>query len=117
MNFSLLSTDDLPEPFTPLDRLLRLKLEEAAGKHFYLACDRATQDLLLQCEWRIVTNADTFTLAIACPNIEIYWHIASVLPQLGHPFAELAGCNAKIRISPPLGQGEAFDIWVKDIPS
>lgn len=106
-----LPLDDLPERATLLDRLLRLRLGEAAGKYFYNACDRTTQTLLSTCKWQIMTDASILTPAINCHDKEAYWCILSGIPQLGSRLTRFVN-QAKIQINPPVGEGRLLEIRV-----
>lgn len=112
---SPLPPDDLPAPFTPLDRLLRLRLQEKTAAYFYQSCDRITQILLSYCRWELSFKTDALTLIIHCIDGESYWHMMSMLQLLGDRLERIGTDRAKIRICPPEEQGQAFEVQVNEI--
>lgn len=112
-----LPADDQPNAWTLGDRVLRLKLEQRAGKHFYKSCDRISQALLDQCGWRLASEANATTLVVSCPTIEIYWHIVAALPQIGRRLQQFAGDRARLCIRPPLNKGEPLELSVRELPA
>lgn len=111
-----LPSDDLPPPPTPLDHLLRLRLEKQAGYHFLHTCDRITQSILAQCQWGIKTDAEVLTLVITCPDIEIYWYIISALPQFANALERITSF-ARVVVNPPPDKGRPFEVHVDEIPT
>lgn len=115
MNYPSLPPDDLPpSQTTRYDRILRRKLEDATGKHFYQACDRSTQILLSNCEWYITTHGTALTLVIACPDMVLNWRILNNIVEIGSWLEQLAS-SAKIRVCPPPSMGTPFEIRVNEI--
>lgn len=115
MNEPSLSADDLPlSKSTHADRMLRLQLEEATGRHFYKACDRSTQALLSSCDWYITINSRALILAIVCPDLVTNWRVSNKLVQIGNQLKQFSICS-KIRVYPPIGSGTPFEMRVDDI--
>lgn len=110
-----LPPDDLPpSEVTKQDGMLHLELERSTGICFFQACDRITQVLLSKCQWYLTKNSTTLTLIIDCPDIVSYWHIVSNIPQLGNRLERFTS-DAKIRVYPPFGKGNPFEIRVNEI--
>ncbi|MDP5338434.1 MAG: hypothetical protein NWQ28_07630 [Nodularia sp. (in: cyanobacteria)] len=110
-----LPPDDLPPTeVTKQDGMLHLELERSIGRCFFHACDRITQVLLSNCQWYLTKNSTTLTLIIDCPDIVSYWHIVSNIAQLGNRLERFTS-NAKIRVYPPFGKGQPFEISVNEI--
>ncbi len=110
-----LPPDDLPPTeVTKQDGMLHLELERSTGICFFQACDRITQVLLSKCQWYLTKNSTTLTLIIDCPDIVSYWHIVSNIPQLGNRLERFTS-DAKIRVYPPFGKGNPFEIRVNEI--
>jgi len=82
--------------------------------HFYKSCDHDTQGLLWDCTWGFITTADYPTLLIKCPSTEIYWHILTSLSVLAERMV-LFSYHARIRVYPPVGQGDPLELGVKEI--
>ena len=115
MNQSFLPPDDLPPVrVTQLDRMLRRQLEVSAGKRFYEVCGRITKALLSSCDWYITTNASGLTLVIVCPDVVTYWNIVSDIEQIGNRLERFSS-SATIRVCPPIGKGNPFEIRVDEI--
>ncbi|MDM9385164.1 hypothetical protein QUB80_31415 [Chlorogloeopsis sp. ULAP01] len=115
MNKPFLHPDDRPPTeVTQQDRMLHLELEQSIGSCFYQACDRITQVLLSQCQWYLITDANSMKLVIDCPDIVTYWHIVNNITQIGTKLEKYSS-DAKIRVYPPSGKGMPFEISVNEI--
>jgi hypothetical protein len=90
-----------------------LHLDGDPAHHFYQSCDQDTQGLLWDCTW-VITTVDCPTLLIKCPSTEIYWHILTSLTVLAERMA-LFSFQARIRVYPPIGQGDPLEVGVKEV--
>jgi hypothetical protein len=110
------SPDDLPpEQFMPPDRLLQRQLEDTIARRFYEACDGVTQSLLTGCEWYVRTHSSQLILVINCPDMSTNWRVLNNLLLLAAPL-ELFSNTGRVRICPPVGEGEPLDIRIDEIP-
>ncbi len=117
MKDSLLPPDDLPpSTATPLDRLLRLRLQETAGRRFFEGCDRITQTILSRCRWAITANPDIPTLSITCADTETYWYIISNLEEIATSLRTIADL-ARIQIYPPIDGCTPMQLDMDELPS
>jgi hypothetical protein len=115
MHQPTLPPDDLPpERLTPVDALLRRQLENSIGKRFYEGCDGVTQGLLLSCEWYVTIDAKALTLVIACPDQSTNWRILNNMVAIASSLEPLSK-QARIRVCPPVGSGDPFEIRVDEI--
>ncbi|WP_013320507.1 hypothetical protein [Gloeothece verrucosa] len=115
MSAGFFSPDDLPSAPTPLDRQLRLGLEEAVGKYFYAYCDAITQVLLSKSDWHFSITEEALRLIINCQNREVYWQILGVIEQLGLCIQEIASEQAIIRVCPSDQKKHPLEIQVGEI--
>ncbi len=115
MTHSSLLPDDLsPSNFSAEDRELSRQLEAAARRYFYEACDGVTQALLLNCEWRLVSNAEACRLIVATEDTTTYGRILNNLAPLGTALSHFIP-TARIRIFPPDAMGLPFEIRADEL--
>ncbi len=115
MNPTSFSPDDLPPAqLTPPDRALQRQLEDSIARRFYEACDGVTQSLLTGCEWCIQTRSSVLMLVINCPDMPTNWRVLNNLISLAAPL-ELFSNNVRVRICPPMGNGEPLEIRLDEI--
>jgi hypothetical protein len=109
------SPDDLPpsQP-TQIDNFLRRQLELSIGNNFYNACNNKVKILLASCEWYFTTNASAMTLVINCPDLTTGWNVLNEIVAIATTLEKFAS-SAKIRVSPPVGKGEPFEIRVDEL--
>lgn len=115
-DFLLPPDDSPPVTTTPLDRLLRLRLQETAGQRFFEGCDRMTQTILSHCHWAIAANPDIPTLSITCADTETYWSIISNLEEIASSLRSIADL-ARIQIYPPVDSGMPMELDADELPS
>jgi hypothetical protein len=109
------SPDDLPPPKpTQIDGFLRRQLEISIGKNFHDACNNKIKILLASCEWYFTTNASAMTLVINCPDLVTGWSVLNEIVAIATILEKFAS-SAKIRVSPPIGKGESFEIRVDEL--
>jgi hypothetical protein len=109
------SPDDLPPSrSTQIDGFLRRQLEISIGKNFYDNCSNTVKLLLTDCEWYFTTNASVITLVINCPDLTISWSVLNEIVAIATTLEKFAS-SAKIRVSPPVGKGEPFEIRVDEL--
>lgn len=111
-----LSADDLPplEP-TTLDRLLRRQLDEVLTRQFAEWADSVSLQLLSSCEWYVTTYGNVPTLVINCPDSVINWKMLHHVQELGSQLQAFSK-DSRIRICPPIGTGDPFEIRVDELP-
>lgn len=109
------SPDDLPpSELTQIDALLRRELELSIGKNFYADCSNKIKILLAKCEWYFTTNSSATTLVINCPDLTTSWSVLNEVVAIATALESFAS-SGKIRICPPVAQGEPFEIRVDEI--
>lgn len=110
-----LPPDDLPpEELTAGDRQLRQQLDASLTQRFQHHCNPFVKQLLAQCDWYITTTAKGMMLVIACPDAATNWQVLHDVQSLGAPMAQFSQ-EARIRIYPPIGTGEPFEIRVDEL--
>lgn len=109
----LLPPDDLPpDDLTEADLLLRRQLEISTSKLFFEACEGPIQSLLVECGWSI-TMATVPMLVIYCPDALHNWRVLGHMGALARTLADFSP-QAKIRVFPPAGTGDPFDLRVDE---
>ncbi|GAB1542031.1 hypothetical protein NUACC21_47040 [Scytonema sp. NUACC21] len=109
-----LPPEDLPSQDLQLDVLLLRQLEETVGKRFYQACGPIMRILLSSCHWYFTINAGTLTLLVICYDLESYWHIANIVPDIVKRL-KLFSNSAKIRLCPPVDKGIAREFGMDEV--
>jgi hypothetical protein len=108
-----LPPEDLPpNTLTDTDLLLRRQLEISTSKLFFEACEGPIQSLLMECGWSI-TMTMVPMLVIYCPDILHNWRVLSHMGAIAHSLAGFSP-QAKIRVFPPTGTGDPFDLRVDE---
>lgn len=115
MSYLSLHPDDLPPvELGAEDATLRRKLEESIGKRFYESCDGVTQSLLISCEWYVSNSSKGLVLVINCPDQVINWRVLNNVLPIGHCMAQFSQ-QARIRVCPPPGMGDPFEVRVDEL--
>ncbi|KAF3887057.1 MULTISPECIES: hypothetical protein [Nostocales] len=109
-----LPPDDQPSRSIHLDVLLHRQLEETICQKFYKACGPIMRFLLSSCHWYFTINAGTLTLLIICYDLESYWHIANVVPDIFKKL-KLFSNSAKIRLCPPTDKGVPWEVGMDEV--
>lgn len=112
MSFALPPEDHAPGSYSNLDVLLRRQLELSTRKHFFEACDGSTQSLLMECDWDM-SVAEALLLVIHCPDVLTNWRMLNRMTQMAETLSQFSPM-AKIRICPPTGEGDPFDMRVDE---
>lgn len=111
---SLLPDDLSPSDFSAEDQELSRQLEAAVRRYFYEACDGVTQALLLNCEWRLVSDAEACRLCVVAEDPTTYGRVLNNLTPLGHAVSQFVP-TAVIRIYPPEAMGVPFEIRADEL--
>lgn len=110
-----LPADDLPPiELSASDRALRRQLDASLTHRFEQQCDPFLKELLSLCDWYVTTYAHVVTLVIACPDMTTNWQMLHHVAYFGTPMEQFSQ-DAKIRIYPPIGTGEPFEIRVDEL--
>lgn len=112
MTFALPPEDQPPALTSDLDLVLRRQLELSTSKHFFEACNGATQSLLMECGWTISVS-EVLMLVIHCPSTTTNWRVLNRIAEIGEILAQFSPL-AKIRVYPPQGTGGPFDMRVNE---
>ncbi|MDX2229355.1 MAG: hypothetical protein NW220_06940 [Leptolyngbyaceae cyanobacterium bins.349] len=113
-NLSLSPDDQPPIELSASDRALRRQLDASLTQRFEHQCDPFLTQLLSRCDWYITTYTNVVTLVIACPDSSTNWEVLHHVAYFGTPMEQFSQ-DAKIRIYPPMGTGEPFEIRVDEL--
>ncbi|MBE9137865.1 hypothetical protein IQ254_11785 [Nodosilinea sp. LEGE 07088] len=109
----ILPPEDLPpDSITETDLMLRRQLEISTSKLFFEACEGPIQSLLMECSWTI-TMTTVPMLVIYCSDVLHNWRVLSHMRAIAHSLADFSP-QAKIRVFPPAGTGDPFDLRVDE---
>jgi hypothetical protein len=109
------SPEDLPpSQTTQMDGFLRRQLEVSIGKNFHDICTNKVKILLACCTWYFITDSSAMTLVINCPDLKTSWSVLNEVVTIATTLENFAS-SSKIRISPPVGKGESFEIRVDEL--
>lgn len=115
MNNARLPADDCPPTeLSAFDLALQHQLDASLMARFKRHCDPFLRQLLRRCDWHITTHSNVMTLVIACPDISTNWEVLHHVAYMGTPMVQFSEA-AKIRIHPPLGTGDPFEIRVDEL--
>ena len=106
--------DRPPAELSVSDRVLRRQLDASLTQRFEQQCDPFLTELLSHCDWYITTYTNVVTLVIACPDIATNWEVLHHVAYFGVPMEQFSQ-DSRIRIYPPMGTGEPFEIRVDEL--
>lgn len=113
-NPNLPPDDQPPVELSASDRALRRLLDASLTQRFEQQCDPFLKELLSLCDWYITTYTNVVTLVIACPDMATNWQMLHHVAYFGTPMEQVSK-DAKIRIYPPIGTGDPFEIRVDEL--
>ncbi|MEM6521673.1 MAG: hypothetical protein AAF722_20350 [Cyanobacteria bacterium P01_C01_bin.70] len=113
MSFALPPEDRPADSPGDRDALLRRQLELSTQAHFFEACNGSIQSLLMECRRWDISLAKGLLLIIHCPDAMTNWRVLNRIAAIAAVLAQFSA-PAKIRVYPPKGQGDPFDMRVDE---